>query len=290
VASNALTHSEEGELTLVVATVVRDAIVVGADSRTSAVFGPNGQWRIGTDYADKLFQIHNYAVGTAGAAVLAGRSIASHMEDVGAALPIGASFDALCVALEAHFQALHAAEIARLQPGSPTAGLDTYFLVAGYDAGRGRVDRIYFTAPAVGVPTVVERRTQIAPGILSVAWIGNIEYCERLIFGYSTSMFAPGLVPAQVDQLIRQTEARVPYDLYTVQDAMDLTSFLFQATMFMQRAQINRPAIINTDYPNVGGEVDYARIGPGRFDWIVRKAERVRQVLPDPPRMDPPGS
>jgi hypothetical protein len=71
-------------MTVALAAVTSDGIVVAADSRTT--WGPAGQYRVLSDFTHKVFKVGDYAVTTYGWAFLLGRNIAGHFSEFGNAV------------------------------------------------------------------------------------------------------------------------------------------------------------------------------------------------------------
>jgi hypothetical protein len=289
-------------MTLVVATAFAEGIVIGADSRTTINdMDAGGQPRIATDYAEKLFDVRGLAVGTSGCANFNNKNIVEHMADFEKSLKPDPTFDHLCSNLGNYFEGQYRQHVATIRatalPPDPqqaavvqkkidaaVANAEVYFLVAGLDGGKPRIDRIYVTQREAKLnPNGFQLVTQFKPGFGGVAFIGTTDVCERLIHGYSMSMLKTAGIPPALDQMLRSTATKIPFGVWKMQDAFNLTWTLFHITMFMQRVQISRP-LMGMEHPNVGGEIDLITITPkDGLKWEQRKATFFRQTLPPAP-------
>lgn len=272
-------------MSLVVAVAVADGIILAADSRTTTC-DLQGQYRISTDYCEKLFEVAGYGVGTAGYAVLNGKTIANHVGEFAKTVPNPIAFDDFSMQLTTYFMNAYAEHIkafpqGRAQPDAPVVE----FLVAGYEGGQPRVDYILLYEPSPTNAAGYNTRVQIPPGAFSAAWLGMSETLQKLFFGYAPSLV--GQLPAPVDLLFRQRAHNVPFAFYSLQDALNLAAFCVDVTIRWQRFSLSRNG---PESANVGGFTEFAKVSPAGFAWIRRKQLEVLPQFSDVPDLGNPGS
>jgi len=160
------------------------------------------------------------------------------------------------------------------------SGPDMVFLAGGYDedAPYGRVFEI-------GIPSRPEpKEWHAGQGEFGPVWGGQLEYANRLIHGYAPNLLSIvqeflELSDDRKEQLENHLRSalniRIPYQFLPLQDCVDLSIFLVQTTIAIQRFIVG--------VRGVGGAIDVATITrtegfkPIQQKMIVGEAKR-RQV------------
>lgn len=255
--------------TVVVGGALSDGLVLAADSRMVATGSGAASYKIVSDAADKIYDLDSDAIATYGEAFVLGRDIGSYIQDFGLQLQKAPVRDVqeLAKKFSQYFGSFYDQQTQK-DKTSPEVG----FLVAGYGSdGVGRIIQIDF--PSRREPSELHN-TRTNPGL---AWMGQTDVISRLIKGVDpllASLPVMGqLTTAQQQELnseIPRLEYGVPYQYLMLQDGVDLSMFLVQATVDAQRfsfGTVGWPGAI----PGVGGPVDVVAITPFKLEWIKRK-------------------
>ena len=262
--------------TVVVAAALSDGLVLAADSRLMLTFtGVNPSYKIASDSQEKIYDLDSDAIATYGLAFVLDRDVGSYIQDFGVKIkksPIPDVRD-LAKKFSSYFSPFYDQEAARIK-NTPELG----FLVAGYSSdGIGRILEINF--PSSREPTEVHNTRDN----IGVVWRGQVDVVSRLIKGFdpllgSIPIFTK-LKPEEVQEFkdeIQKIEYKIPYEYLMLQDGVDLSMFLVQATVDIQRFSFGTagwPGAI----PGVGGPVDVVTITPFRLEWIKKKAVTLKQ-------------
>ncbi len=255
-------------MTLVLATAIRGAVILGGDSRTSTN-DKTGQFRISTDYTSKIFKLGDFGVGTAGWNIVDSRTIASHLEDIAATFT-GNDLDSATEAIARHFESAFVSHIANAPASTPAVGISLLqFLLAGCTNGVAHIKRINFIQVTPNATTAFIDDA-VRPGEFGTPWIGTIDVVCRLFNGLYV---VPGVEPTQV-ALIRDSVPDVAIGHFSLQDGVNFVMFGIEATMKFQRFTLGHDnAAQNT---NVGGAIDVATITAYGFEWKKKKDLEVR--------------
>jgi hypothetical protein len=229
-------------MSLCIAVVIPEGIVVAGDSRQVGVVG--GINRIGSDSAVKVFALTDTVIAaTAGWAVLQPqsatppRNIASFMEDFKATIPADSSVASISALLWTYFNTLYQQHITQVAGSAVQAGqVVLNFIVAGYDPGS-RVGSLFgLDVPAPAAPTAPGRTSQ-NPGCW---WIGQADVAARIVNGYDPQLLT--LPPLQAPQQGGTAQAQLQglsyiilWGMMTVQDAIDFAVSMIQVTSTIQK-------------------------------------------------------
>lgn len=257
-------------MTIAVNIAVPEGLVFAADSRQTYT-NARSDVRVSSDNARKLFQLGpRHAAVTYGWAFLCNRNIHSHVNDFKlTAAPDGKTED-LAIALAKHLTVQYNAHIEK-EYDAPVdeRNYALALLVGGYDTGdkEGKVYEIY-------VPGDEARLVQTTDQRVGAAWRGHTLVIGRLLKGYDPRLrelqgfdesLAKALENAPLDYLI-------DYWSMTLQDAIDLASFLVHTTVQMQRFS-DGVRMAPGMSANCGGAIDVAVIEPENgFTWIRHQA------------------
>ncbi len=250
-------------MTIVVAAASPDGIVLGADSRTTLIDGQ--RHRISTDAADKVFDLGNFGVATYGQAFVGDRTINGLMDEFIATT----DGDDACSDVEVFTRKL--AEFfneryeAEYGPDHAEPGWPLGFIVAGYDAvGIGHAWEIGIPGPTVG-------QTNLNTAERGVLWRGQVDVISRLIKG--VDWYALNAAEVDFDQEVDTALERLQYVLLlpvTLQDAVDMTSFLVRTTIDMQRFSDGTP-IQPGLIPGCGGRTQMLAVTRSGVEWVSRR-------------------
>jgi hypothetical protein len=143
---------------------------------------------------------------------------------------------------------------------SMTPTPDTHFLVAGYKTVNNvREQHVWFVKVSSG--TVVRNNPPGPKGaVQGVSWEGESDILKRLIQSV-------GELDKQGNLMGQLPSFRIPFEFFTLQDAIDFATFAIKATIDTMRFQA-RPK-------TVGGPVDVLVIKPDGAAWVQRKELRV---------------
>lgn len=236
-------------MSLVVSVYTREGIVMAADSRLTLTY----PWTIpgqvphtisvaASDNARKLFLTpHRIGISTFGAAAINGAPIAGVIESFileklkDQPLPPKETANALL----AYFTGMGVS-----QPSS--------FHVAGYRS----VDTT-FTQEAVCLDLAAKTVTAMnTPGQQGANWGGEIDVFQRLM----NDVQLIGVAGAPATPI---SSYAVPFEWFTLQDAIDFANFAIRATIDTMRFQAREKT--------VGGPVDILVITPDDARWIAQK-------------------
>lgn len=250
-------------MTIVVAAASPDGIVLGADSRTTLSDGL--RHRISTDAADKVFALGDFGVATYGLALIGQRTINGLMDEFIATT----DEDEACSGVEEFTKKLAAFFNERYEaeygPNHAEPGWSLGFIVAGYDTfGIGH-------AWEVGIPGPIVRQTNINTVERGALWRGQVDVIGRLIKGVDWN----ALTAAEIDfdEATSASLGRLEYVLLlpvTLQDAVDMTSFLVRTTIDMQRFSDGTslaPGLI----PGCGGRTQILAVTRSSVEWVSRR-------------------
>lgn len=266
-------------MTVALAVVSADGVVIAADSRTTLRIGPNAPTRVLSDYTHKVFQAGDAAIATYGWAFLSERNIAGHMAEFTEAEGVAElPLDQLANRLAEFFGARYEAHIAANPQDTPDPDqLALGFLVGGYLEGRGRTYEITYPGGNVNA-----RNDSVDnPG---ASWRGQTDVISRLVKGVDMNALAAA---AQADgkqqhvEDLRQTfagiEYLIPFNAMSLQDAVDFAIFAIRTTIDTQRLTyglLRSPG----SWPGVGGPIELTTVtATDGFGWVQRteiQAER----------------
>ena len=260
-------------MTLAVAVVTSDGIVVAADSRTTWAGNPT---RVLSDFTHKAFRVGDVAIATFGFAFLVGRNIAGHMgefaqltngEEHGPEETTELLRDFFGERLDRHFE--------EGSDARPEEGVDSLgFLVGGYSDGTGSILEL-------GLPT--RNITKIADSASGggAAWRGQGEIFTRLVKGVDLSNLL--MLTAEVDGLRQSMESlqstfekmeyAIPFGSMGLQDAIDIAVLAIRTTIDVQRLTFGTVRAIEQigSWPGVGGPIEIAAVTPlDGFSWVQR--------------------
>lgn len=259
-------------MTLAVAVVCQDGVVVAADSRTT--LNNFRASRVGSDFTHKVFGSGGVAIATWGEAFVLGRSVAHHMASF-VATEAGDCHHPRPAAerLAEHFGDLYDQQLPTDMDLAVRQEAALGFLVAGHDqAGVGE-------AWEVRLPDrTVELAATTAEGGAAV-WRGQGDVVSRLLLGFDEPLLEgasaryglrreyQALLP-----LLRECGYRIPFETMNLQDAVDLATLCLRVTMDVQRfslgASLRAPEF---SWPGVGGPVEIAAVTVrDGFCWVQR--------------------
>ena len=240
-------------MSLVVTVYVQEGIVMAADSRLTL----NAQEKLGdttvsnlavglSDSNYKLFLApHGIGISTCGDAAVAGVPIAGYVESfIASTLQTESeSVESVARALLDHFRAF-----------DPVPSCQ--FHVAGYSRGAGRIEQEVWEVQIR--PGEMSRMNP--PGQQGASWSGESDIVSRLILPLAR-------VDADGTVLERLPMHQIPWQFFTLQDAIDFAVFAIRSTSdairFLPRAK------------TVGGPIDVLVIKPSGAAWVQRKELRV---------------
>lgn len=257
-------------MTIVVGVAAPDGMILAADSRTTYMIG--ARHRIASDNAQKVYSIcGSIGVATYGDAGIGSRTIAGLMDEFVSTLADEAPRDAQAITTELgnFFDARYRASVAAqdveeiLEAGQFPLG----FLVAGYDNdGIGRIREVAIPGP------VVQDETEMNTADRGVVWRGQTDVIRRLVYGFDGDLFhdcAHELPEALVEPVA--SLAYVVLFPITMQDAVDLATFLIRTTVEMQRFSDGTHARPG-ELPGCGGPARVLSIQRDGARWITDNA------------------
>jgi 20S proteasome alpha/beta subunit len=241
-------------MSLIITLYVREGIVMAADSRLTLNFTrtvPSGETNIlsitSSDSAKKLFLApNNVGIATCGPADIGGVPIAGFIESFIVEKLKGQPLSAEQVAnkLKAYFGALG------VRPA-------TLFHVAGYATINETFEQTLFLVdPAAGSLSRMNSANQH-----SAIWSGEIDVLQRLL-NEVTLIQPDGSNPVPLPYF------GVPFEFFTLQDAIDFAFYGIRSTIDTLRFQAREKT--------VGGPVDVLVITPDDSYWIAQKQLTVR--------------
>lgn len=259
-------------MTIAINIAVPEGLVFAADSRQTYTNARNDV-RVSSDNARKLFPLGpRHAAVTYGWAFLCNRNIHSHINDFKTTISGNLSTLELANALGKYLTAQYNTHIEK-QFDAPVdeKNYALALLVGGYD-GDGKQGKVY----EVYVPGDQAILVQTTEDRVGAAWRGHTLVIGRLLKGYD-----PRLRELQgFDQEIAKTMESAPLDYLvdywsmTLQDAIDLATFLVHTTIQMQRFSdgIRMSPGVSA---NCGGSIDVAVVEPEHgFRWLRHKSLR----------------
>jgi hypothetical protein len=241
-------------MSLIITVYVREGIVMAADSRLTLNFPRTtsiGQTHIlsitSSDSAKKLFLApNNVGIATCGPADIGGVPIAGFIESFIVEKLKGGSLSAEQVAdeLKVYFGALG------VRPG-------TVFHVAGYARVNEILNqKLFWVDPAAGLLSQLNPLSQQGAN-----WGGEIDVLQRLL--NNVSLIQPdGSNPVPLPYF------GVPFEFFTLQDAIDFAFYGISSTIDTLRFQAREKT--------VGGPIDVLVITPDSSHWISQKQLTVR--------------
>ncbi len=249
-------------MTIVVAVASPDGIVLGADSRTTLSFGQ--RHRISTDAAEKVFDLGGFGVATYGLASIGPRTINGLMDEFIATT----EEDEDCSDVEQFTRKLanfFNERYAAAYEADHDEGWELGFIVAGYDAlGIGH-------AWEIGIPGPTVNQTRLNTMESGMLWRGQVDVIGRLIKGVDWNALAAAEI--SFDQATIDSLKRLEYVLLlpvTLQDAVDMTSFLVRTTIDMQRFS-DGTALAPGLVPGCGGRTQMLAVTRSAAEWIRRR-------------------
>lgn len=236
-------------MSLVITVYAREGIVMAADSRLTLTFPrtlpgalPHTVSVTSSDSARKLFLTPDrIGISTFGNAIVNGAPIAGVIESFiveklkGKFLFPKETGDALLD----YFNSIGVSQ-------------STNFHIAGYrPAGQT------FDQEVVSIDLAARTVSQLNPiGQQGANWGGEIDVFQRLLNNVAL-VGAPGTAPVPIPNFA------VPFEFFTLQDAIDFASFAIRATIDTMRFQAREKT--------VGGPVDLLVITPDNAQWITQK-------------------
>lgn len=257
-------------MTIAINIAVPEGLVFAADSRQTYTNARNDV-RVSSDNAQKLFQLSpRHAAVTYGWAFLCNRNIHSHVNDFKTMVSPDLKTEDLAKALAKYLTEQYKAHIEK-EFDAPVADQNyaLALLVGGYDAGEkdGKVYEIY-------VPGEEAHLVQSTDARVGAAWRGHTLVIGRLLKGYDPRLrdvkgfdedMTKALESSPLDYLI-------DYWSMTLQDAIDLGTYLVHTTIQMQRFSDGIRIEPGTS-ANCGGAIDVAVVEPEHgFVWLHHKA------------------
>lgn len=235
-------------MSFVITMYVREGIVLASDSRltlnASTQQGTNQVVQMAVGQSDsnyKTFLADRVGISTFGAADVQGVPLGGHIESFMQEHLIGKGVDVDEVPkmLLEYF--------ARFQP-APT----TQFHVAGYSRKDGSaVQRIWDVNVAAGTTSLLNPQ-----GLPGASWGGEGDILQRLLLPMASLNQAGG-------QEMVLPQHHIPWQFFTLQDAIDFCIFAVRSTIDAIRFQ-PRPK-------TVGGPIDVLVIKPNEAIWVQRK-------------------
>jgi hypothetical protein len=252
-------------VTLAVAVVCQDGVVVAADSRTTLTM--HGMVRVGSDFTHKVFQSGRLAIATFGDAFVLDRSVASHMAEFAAVEQGNCDHPGPTARRLAEFMG----ERCDCEPAGEPLALS--FLVGGYDdAGIGE-------AWQVSLPDRAIWRVACTAEGGGAVWEGQTEVVDRILMGYHgvlldqlASLSGRRTELGAVLPLLEACGYRVPYESMNLQDGIDLAVFCIRTTIDVQRLTLGTIATSpEFSWPGVGGPIEIATVtAADGFAWVQR--------------------
>jgi hypothetical protein len=254
-------------MTIVVAVAAPDGIILAADSRATLTSGR--RHRIASEFATKLFNPYDgVAIATFGIALVGRQTIAGLLERFTAqrSAQAGKLVDDVADDLAEHFADFLEKAVATGEPAPPPGALG--FLVAGYDKGGvGQVLEVLLPA-SDSRPSVLKHEVTTREG--GIIFRGRTRYIRRMLEGYDQDGLANADVTLPEDAKFELS--RLGYvlgDVLSVQDALDMATFVVRMTIDMERMTDGTYAS-EGDIPACGGRVQAILISSARTEWVLR--------------------
>jgi len=256
-------------MTLAVAVITADGIVLAADSRSTIGLpvppapgiAPQPANRVLSDFTHKVFKVDEIAVATYGYAFISNRNIAGHMAEFRRTIPDESTPNMVAVLLclffgdrlEKHYQA-------GLDTPPPAGQNVLGFLVGGYEDGVG----VLYEAL---LPTMMVLRIADSEAG-GAAWRGQYDVVARLIKGVDLDLLnqlvASGANQAHANALqnvFSQMEYFIPFGSLNLQDAIDFAVLAIRTTIDVQRLTHGVIGRMGS-WPGVGGPIEIAAVLP----------------------------
>lgn len=259
-------------MSLIVTVWTSEGIVMGSDSRISfsSTLAPNIPVNVQTghyfDTQEKTFICpNNCGISTCGAASLQGKNITGFIKNY---------IDTQVQSTTSVYDTAN--NLKNFIQGTDNTA-EVHFIVAGYDNQPN----------GTKVPTVYSVITGVAVGInnisgngIGVKWDGEIDTLSRIIkahFMCAQPIQVPGLtlnlptgavnvgdaIVLPATQTAVMPENVIPWDLMTLQDAIDFVRYAINTTIDTMRfTNVNK---------TVGGAIDILVIKPNKAQWIAHK-------------------
>jgi len=236
-------------MSLVVSVYTREGIVMAADSRLTLTYPRNIEGQqphtvsvTTSDSARKLFLTHNHVgISTFGDAAINGAPVAGVIESFIVENLDGTDYSPkeTAGALLQYLTDLGVSQV-------------TNFHVAGYRHGdSGFAQEVLFLD--LKAQTVTQMNTV---GVQGANWGGEIDVFQRLVNDVLLAGIN-GAAPTQIPSF------GIPFEWFTLQDAIDFSNFAIKATIDTMRFQAREKT--------VGGPVDVLVITPADSRWIAQK-------------------
>jgi len=234
-------------MSFVIVLYVREGIVMAADSRLTldqTIPGSPSTIQLAVSQSDSSYKVFLAPTGvgilTFGAASINGEPLAGFIESFinEVAVPSKLDVEATAAGLLAHFSAM-----------TPPPAVNFY--VAGYTSSSPPDQQVWNVS--VSANRVTRSNSAAVPG---VSWGGEADILTRLIQPVA-EVDAGGTVTRVLPQF------GVPWNFFTLQDAIDFAIFAVGATIDAIRFQPRAKT--------VGGSVDVLVIAPTAAKWIRRK-------------------
>jgi hypothetical protein len=267
-------HLSKGEI-MSLGVVIKgpEGVVLAADSRVTLAAGQQGQPAhvVNFDNASKFLSFaspHDHVgVVTYGVAVIGNRTASSLVPEFEQTVLSGEQ-DRLSV--QDYSEKLSSFFMERWQNDMPRdyQGPDMTFIVGGYDEEDAYGKVFLFSIPGQTQP---EPRNADSFGM---TWGGQLQVASRIIHGYDPNLLNimrntlnldDGQIQTVVDELKRNLEFPIPYEVLPLQDCIDLAIFLIRSTITAQRLAVG--------VRGVGGLIEVAVIARTKSIEFVQKKE-----------------
>ncbi len=258
--------------TVVVGIAVAEGLVLVGDSRVTL---QNSRWnppyKVISDSHEKIAAVADIGLATFGTAFVLGRSVNSWIQDFTFELQKDGKYGKLTLdGFLSEFVSYFGPKVEEHRKQQPETSVG--FLVAGY--GNDGIGRIHVLVFPGGKP-VEQKNTKDNVGM---TWQGEKDTIQRIILGYDSgrlwSLDYFRSLDARTQKNIKDQLGQVEYAIYfqylSLQDAIDLATFLVRATVTMQRfsfGTIGKPGSL----PDVGGPIDSLVVTPAGLKWIRHK-------------------
>ena len=233
-------------MSLIITLYLGEGIVMASDSRTtynSTVTHPNGAiiCNHGVHFSDSTYKTflspNGVGISTCGQASINNKPIAGFIE---AFINEHKNDD---------IEAVKDTVIPYFKNLDPV--IDTHFIVGGYHFnGKQHEQKLY------QIITASNTITPLDTSVLGAIWDGEIDILSRIL----TPVYS---YISQSDTYVEMPKYNVPFNHFTIQDAIDFAKYAIQATIDTMKFQER--------VKTVGGAVDILIIKPDNAFWIARK-------------------
>jgi len=261
-------------MTVVVGVAAPDGIVLAADSRTTsfpAGAAPDARHRIASDSTDKVFTIGDrFAVATYGDTFIGFKTIGGLMDEFIAQIrdEPPEDIDSFTARLGTFFHERYAAFLVEIgeEIDANDESVRIGFLVAGYDSeGIGHLKEVFVPGARIGPVDITTALTGLAPR-------GQTDVIDRLLAGVDWTALGSHArsFPQEVVEALSSIEYEIMFPI-TLQDAIDLATFLIRTTIDMQRFS---DGVKNGGggVPGCGGETRVVAVKRTDVEWVSRSA------------------